>query len=218
MNRDVKILVVDDHALVRGALSERLEREPLFSVVCTAGTADEAIEKAIESNPDVVLMDIDMPGLDCFDAARKIMSLQPETRVVFLSALLTDCYIEQALEIKARGYLTKREPPEAVVAAVREVAAGGACFSEEVRRRIVIDSRGARLAKKDTSRVSTLTPRQLEVLRYIARGLSKKAIAEIMHISVKTVDRHSIDLMTKVDIHDRVELARLAIREGLAQA
>ena len=217
MSPDIKILVVDDHALVRGALCERLEKEPLFSVVCAAGTAGEAIEKVAQNNPDVVLMDIDMPGLNCFDAARRIADLQPETRIIFLSGFFSDRYIEQALAVRARGYLTKRETPEAVVAAIREVAAGGACFSEEVRSRIVIDSRGATLAGEETSRVSTLTPRELEILRYIARGLAKKEIANIMHISVKTVDRHSVNLMSKLDIHDRVELARFAIREGLAE-
>jgi DNA-binding NarL/FixJ family response regulator len=104
-----------------------------------------------------------------------------------------------------------------VVKAVRTVAAGGVYFSPEVQARIVVDSNGARLAAAGTTRASTLTARELEVLRYIARGLSKKDIAGIMHLSVKTVDNHSTSLMTKLNIHDRVELARYAIREGLAE-
>ncbi len=218
MTNDVKILVVDDHALVRGALSERLRREPGFEVVGTAGTADEAIDKTMAVKPDIILMDIDMPGLICFDAARTISSTSPNTKLIFLSAFLHDWYIEQALSVKARGYLTKREPPETVVAAVREVAAGGAYFSDEVRTRIVVDASGAKLAQKSKSRASTLTAREVEVLRYVARGLSKKEIAATMHLSVKTVDRHCANLMTKLDIHDRVDLARFAIREGLAEA
>jgi DNA-binding NarL/FixJ family response regulator len=218
MHGDIKILVVDDHALVRGALSERLSREPGFVVVATASTADEAIEKSVEYKPDVVLMDIDMPGLICFDAARTMENTSPSSRIIFLSAFLHDWYIEQALAVKARGYLTKREPPETVVMAVKEVAAGGAYFSDEVNSRIVVDSTGARLAKKSKSRASTLTAREVEVLRYVAKGLSKKEAATTMHLSVKTVDRHCANLMTKLDIHDRVELARFAIREGLAEA
>ena len=218
MNRSIRILVVDDHALVRGALTERLQREPDLNVVGTAGTADEAIRLVLDTNPDIILMDIDMPGLICFDAAREIATLRPDTRVVFLSAFLHDWYVDQALQVRARGYLTKREPPETVIAAVREVASGGAYFSEEVRSRIVVDSDGARLGESSKSLATTMTTREVEVLRYIARGLSKKEIATIMCISPKTVDKHSTNLMTKLNIHDRVALARYAIREGLAEA
>jgi DNA-binding NarL/FixJ family response regulator len=218
MSEAIRILVVDDHALVRGALCEHLQREPGLVVVGTAGTADEAITKAVECGPDIVLMDIDMPGMNCFNAARTIQSLRSDCRIVFLSAFTHDRYIEQALAAKARGYLTKREPPDAVVAAIREVASGGAHFSDEVRSRILIDQRGATLAGESRSRVSFLTAREIEILQYVARGLSKKEIAATAHLSVKTVDRHCANLMDKLDIHDRVELARFAIREGLADA
>ena len=202
MSSRIKLLVVDDHALVRGALAERLQREPDITVVGTAATADQAVEKTIECKPDIVLMDIDMPGLDCFDAARTITSIQPETNIVFLSAFHQDAYIENALNVQARGYLSKRESPESVVAAIREVASGGAYFSEEVRSRIVVDTRGAKLAQKSTSRASMLTVRELEILRYVARSMSKKEIAGVTHLSVKTVDRHCANLMAKLDIHD----------------
>jgi len=213
----ITVFLVDDHALVRGALSERLEREPDLVVVGAAGTADDAFDPIIAVAPDVVLMDIDMPGVNCFDAARKILTLSPDTRVVFLSGFLNDRYVEQALEVQARGYLSKREPPDTVVSAIREVAAGGAYFSEDVQSRIVVEAQGVRLASALRSRASLLTPRELEIIRYIARGMTKKEIAGVMHISVKTVDRHTVNLMTKLDIHDRVELTRFAIREGLAE-
>ena len=218
MNGEIRVLIVDDHNLVRVALSERLRREPNLLVVGSAGTADEAIEKVIEYEPDVVLMDIDMPGLICFDAAKQISVIKPETRIIFLSAFSHDRYIQQALAVKARGYLTKCESPATVVAAITEVMSGGAYFSEEVRARIVVHKRGALLSYDSRSRASTLTEREVEVLRYVARGLAKKEIARTMHISVKTVDRHSANIMNKLEIHDRVELARFAIREGLAEA
>jgi DNA-binding NarL/FixJ family response regulator len=214
----IRILIVDDHALVRDSLSECLRKEPDIDVVGTAGTADEALDRLRQCDPQIILMDIDMPGLICFDAAREIASQRPDVRIVFLSAFLNDWYIEQALRVRARGYLTKHEPPDRIAAAIREVAAGGACFSPPVRSRIVVDSEGAKLGETAKSRTSTLTTREVEVLRYIARGLAKKQIASLMHISVKTVDKHSVNLMTKLDIHDRVELARFAIREGLAEA
>ena len=123
---EVKILVVDDHALVRSTLAERLGREQGFEVVGTAENADEAITMALEFGPDIVLMDIDMPGLLCFEAAERITSLCPDTHIIYLSAFYNDRFIAQALAAKARGYVTKSEPPDMVVQAIREVAAGGA--------------------------------------------------------------------------------------------
>lgn len=216
MSDDIRILVVDDHVLVRDALAERLQREDGLTVSGHVGTADEALEHVGQHKPDIVLMDIDMPGLDCFYAAGMIGDINSATRVIFLSGFIHDRYIEEALRSNARGYLTKREPPEKVVAAIREVASGGAYFSEEVQERIEIDSHGVRLGEEPRSRKSTLTRRELESLRYLARGMAKKEIAKVMHLSIKTVDRHVTALMNKLDIHDRVDLTRFAIREGLA--
>src|SRR5262249_9206055 len=152
--------------------------------------------------PDVVVLDIDMPGLLCFDAARTIRTLCPDTQVVFLSAFFHDRYIEQALSVRAAGYVVKGEPPESVLQAIRAAATGGSYFSPEVQSRILFDSGGPRVAHEQTSRASSLTPREVEVLRYLARGLAKKEIARIMHISMNTVNRHATSLMSKLDIHD----------------
>jgi len=214
MNEKITILLVDDHALVRGALAEWLGKEPDFLVVGVAASADEAISKAVERDVDIILMDIDMPGLNCFEAARRLSGLRPRAKIIFLSAFAHDGYIEQALAVKAHGYLTKREPPEKVVRAIREVVSGGAYFSREVQSRIIVDQRGAVLPQ---SRFSMLTPRELEVLSYLARGLGKREIGATMNLSTKTVESHTTSLMNKLDIHDRVELARFAMREGLAQ-
>lgn len=213
----IKILVVDDHALVRDVLAARLRTEPGFAVVGCVGTADEAIEQVIEHRPAIVLMDIDMPGLLCFDAAKRMAVLSPSTRVVFLSSYTHDAYVAQAIAVKAGGYLTKSESLDTMMGAIREVAEGGTCFCEAVRARIVVGPHGTRLAGQKRTRAETLTSRELEILRYLARGYAKKEIARISDISVKTVDRHSANLMAKLDIHDRVELARFAIREGIAE-
>lgn len=215
--QQVRILLADDHMLVRDVLSERLNREERFTVVAKAVNAEEAVHLAAAHTPDIVLMDIDMPGLICFDAAERIMAMHPKTHIIFLSAFFNDRYIEQALRIKARGYVTKREPPEVVVAAVNEVAAGGVYFSNDVRARMVVGVDEVRLADDAATLSSTLTPRELEVLRYVARGLSKKEIATTMSISVKTIENHCGSLMGKLGIHDRVILTRYAIREGLAE-
>ncbi len=218
MSNSISILLVDDHALVRTMLEDRLADERDLQIVGTAENADIAVDKAVEHNPDVILMDIDMPGLICFDAARTIQTLSPNTHIVFLSAFFNDRYIEQALEVGAMGYLTKRDPPESVIAAVRAAAAGKSYFSAEVQSRICVDSAGTGLTHPKRSRVSTLSNRELEVLRYLARGMSKKEIAQTMHISAKTVANHTAHLMAKLDIHDRVVLSRFAVREGLAEA
>ncbi len=217
MTETIKILLVDDHALVRGALSERLEREPRFEVVGTAGTADEALAMTVKYELTIILMDIDMPGMDSFEAARRIAEMRPQRSIIFLSAYMYDHFIDRALAVRARGYLTKRESAESVVSAILEVASGGACFSDEVRARIAVDATGARLPTEIKSRAATLRPREHETLRYIARGMSKKKIAEQMNISIKTVEHHTTRLMSKLGIHDRVDLARFAIREGLVQ-
>lgn len=219
MNRQISVLLVDDHALVRETLANWLRAAGDINVVAEVGSADEAVAEAIRHKPDVIVSDIDMPGLQVFDAIKTIKSRSPKTRVLVLSAFWHDRYIEEALGVEAAGYITKGESPEVVTKAIRLAAQGGTYFSPEVQSRIVVDSDGVKLGKEGgATRAATLTPREMEVLRYIAKGLSKRQIAEIMHLSVKTVDNHSTSLMNRLNIHDRVELTRYAIREGLAEA
>ncbi len=217
-NAPIRVLIVDDHTLVRQTLRDRLQREPSLEVVDTASDAQEAIARVESLSPDIVLMDIDMPGLASFDAVRTIVKRFPKSKVIFLSAFFHDRYIEEALKVEALGYLTKQESPEMIVDAIRQVAAGGAYFSEQVQSRIVADEKGTRLAMPSKTRAATLTNREMEVLRYIARGMSKKQIANMIHLSVRTAENHASRLMAKLDIHDRVELTRYAIREGLVEA
>lgn len=217
MSAPISILVVDDHAIVRSCLAKTLDDQPDMTVVGTAGDADKALAEAIRLRPAIILMDIDMPGLLCFSAVETLRARCPETRVMFLSAFAHDRFIEQALAVEASGYITKDEKTETVLNAIRNAVAGIPYFSPAVRSRIVVDSFGARLAQRRQTRVDTLTARELEVLRYLARGMSKKEIAATMVLSVKTVEYHTASLMNKLDIHDRVALARFAIREGLTE-
>ena len=213
----ISVILADDHSLVRGALSGWLKATAGFNVIAEVGNADAAIDEVIKHRPNVVVLDIDMPGLQCFDAARAIKAHSESTRVLFLSAFFNDHYIENALAVEASGYVTKSEPPDVVVQAIRAVAAGGVYFSSEVQSRLIVDSSGVRLANRSATRSSLLTAREIEVLKYVARGMAKKEIAGTMHLSVKTIDNHCTSLMNKLQIHDRVELARFAIREGLAE-
>ena len=214
----VTIILADVHAMVRSSLEDRLQREPDMTVLATVPTAEEAVSKVDALRPDILLIDVDMPETLCFDAVKTIAALSPKTRVIFLSAFFHDRYIQKALDLEARGYVTKSEPEQALIKAVRDVAAGVTYFSPDVQARLVGQAGGSRRAHALHARARMLTQRETEILGYIARGLSKKEIAHLADISFNTVNRHTSSIMTKLDIHDRVELARFAIREGLADA
>ena len=219
MTESTSILLADDHALVRGTLQVLIDSAPGFRVVASVGNTNDAVLEAMRTRPDIVLLDIDMPGQYCFEAARTIKAQLPDALVVFLSAFHHDRYIEQAISVEAAGYISKSEPPEQVLAALRLVVSGGMYYSPEVQMRIVVDKEGSpRLASAGHSRLSSLSRRELEVLRYIALGHSRKETAKLMNVTPRTVDAHTQRVMDKLNIHDRVELTRCAIREGLAQA
>jgi DNA-binding NarL/FixJ family response regulator len=217
MERKIRIILADDYALVREALAMWLGRQPDVQIVALCSTVDEALAATLQSEPDVLLLDIDMPGQGAFEAARTIAVRLPATRVVFLSAFVRDGFIEQALAVRAAGYLTKGESLESLAAAIRATHAGRTCFSACIRARMVVGGGGTRLADAPRTRTKTLSRRENEILRYLARALSRKEIAQTVRLSVHTVDRHTANLMRKLDIHSRTELCRFAIREGLAE-
>ncbi len=186
-------------------------------VVGEFSTAEQAVDALKRLPADVLLLDVDIPGSNTFETARRLRHESPSTRLVYLSGHTHDRFIECALESGAVGFITKAESTEAVAQAIRDVFAGGVYFSPEIRARIVIDAEGVRLIESARSPTATLTPREMEVLRYIARGMAKKEIASVIKVGTKTVEKHTENLMRKLDIHDRVELARFAIREQLVR-
>lgn len=212
----VRILLVDDHALVRQALADRLSLEENLSIVGMAEDASQAIDMAVKYQPDIILMDIDMPNLNCFDASTRISSLVRQVNIIFLSAFVYDHYIDSALAVGAKGYLSKSDSIQTVIEAIQHVANGQVYFSEQVKDRLVIDRKTTSRDSKTKTRLSSLSPREVEVLAYIAQGKSTKQIATVMNISAKTVESHTTKLMTKLDLHNRVELTRFAIREQIA--
>ncbi|UCD29745.1 MAG: response regulator transcription factor [Planctomycetota bacterium] len=216
-SRPVSIFVVDDHGIVRDGISVMLSREKGFNVVGVAEDADEAISKVIELRPDLVLMDIDMPGISCFDAVQIIRSRASETKFILVTAYEHDEHIEQALRVKVNGFVTKNEGMGALSEAIRNVMNGRIHFSPEVMNRLVVHGKDVQLEHPPKSRLKTLSTRERELLRILARGLSLKEAASVLGISYKTADKQKASLMAKLDIHDRVELARYAIREGLVE-
>jgi len=213
----IKVLVVDDHGLVRDSVSSLLAREPDIVIVGVAEDADAAISKVLELKPDLVLMDIDMPGISCFDAIQIVRSRVPQTKFILVTAYEHDEHLEQALKVRANGFIVKSQGMSSLIGAIREVAAGRIHYSPEIMSRLIVEGDQIRLENPPKSRLSTLSPRERELLRVLARGQSLKEAASILGISYKTADKQKASLMAKLDIHDRVELARYAIREGLVE-
>lgn len=209
------VLLADDHAFVRDLLSMRLAEEPELTVLVSVGDAAGALREARRRQPDLAVLDIDMPGPSVFGVVAQLSVELPSLRVLFLSAYVNDHHVQQALDLGAAGYVCKCEPLEIIVAAIRDVSRGGVVYSAQVRERIAVDGAGRAVLRPSRSRLRQLTPRELEVLAAVARGLTKKQVADLLSISHKTVDRHCGHIMGKLGIHDRVELARFAIREGI---
>jgi DNA-binding NarL/FixJ family response regulator len=214
-----RLILADDHACLRRATVEWIERSGGFEVVAEVGTATDALDAARRLRPDIAILDVDMPGRTSFEIADEIRRASPQTKIVFLSGYCTDRYIADAIAAKASAYVIKTDTPANLLTALRKAAEGATYFSPEVRERIVIDERGARLgaSREGSVRAEVLTGREREVLRHVAKGLTKRDIAKILHLSPRTVERHVANVMAKLSIHDRVGLTRYAIREGFVE-
>ena len=213
-----RIIFADDHACLRRATVEWIERSGAFEVVGEVGSAGEALEAVRRLNPDIVVLDIDMPGRSSFEVADEIRRTSPNTKVMFLSGFYTDRYISDAIASHASAYVTKADSPSNMLQALRRVGEGSTYFSPQVRERLVIDGTGVRLGDATQVRSDALSGREREVLRHVAQGLSKRDIAKLLFLSPRTVERHVANIMQKLGMHDRVALTRFAIREGMVEA
>ena len=213
-----RIIFADDHACLRRATVEWIERSGAFEVVGEVGSAAEALECARRLSPDIVVLDIDMPGRSSFEVPDEIRRTAPNTKVMFLSGFCTDRYIADAIASHASAYVTMSDSPANMLQALQRVGEGSTYFSPQVRERLVIDGRGVRLGAATQVRSDALSAREREVLRHVARGLSKRDIAQLLFLSPRTVERHVANIMQKLGMHDRVALTRFAIREGMVEA
>jgi DNA-binding NarL/FixJ family response regulator len=211
----IRCLLTDDHTLFRQGVRRLLETESDFEVVGEASDAGESVEKARELRPDVVLMDIGMPGLSSFEAARQIRKTRPETKVLFLTMYEDEDYLVQCLEVGAAGYVLKDTPAPQLLTAVRDVYKGGKYLSSQVLGKLVEDFRSRVRDTRMRPRISTLTPREREILKLLAEGNSVKEIAVILGLSVKTVEAHKFNLMRKLDIHNKAQLVTVAIQKKI---
>jgi two-component system response regulator NreC len=212
----VRLFLVDDHPIVRSGLRMLFQAEPDLEIVGEADGGAEAIVGVQRLRPDVVIMDVAMPGVNGIEATRRIKEIAPETAVLALTMHEDEQYFFEMLKAGASGYIPKRAAPDDLVAAVRVVAQGNVFLYATLARFLMKDMvEHATVAEVDAAADDLLTAREHEVLTCIADGMTSREIAEKLVISVKTVERHRENIMAKLDIHNRVELVKYAMRKGI---
>lgn len=207
----IRVVLADDHAVVRKGVREFLEDEPDIEVVGEAGDGQQAVELAVALQPDVVVMDVAMPQLSGVEATKRIRSLAPAVRILALTAYDDEPYIFGLLDAGVTGYMLKTAESREIVRAVRAAAAGRAALDPAVATRVV-----AR-ATRPAATVETLTERETEILRLAARGLTNKQIGAELDISDRTVQNHLANIYTKLEVASRTEAVTAALQRGLIQ-
>jgi DNA-binding NarL/FixJ family response regulator len=208
--RMIRVLLADDHAMVRKGFRLILENQPDIEIVGEAGNGREAIELADETHPDVIVMDVAMPELNGIEATRRLSSSSPRTRVLALSVHKDSVYVREILRAGARGYLLKDSIDSDLVNAVRAVARGDGYLSPAVSDAVLTDYR-----RHVTDPLDLLTSREREVLQMIAEGKTNKEIAKALNLSIYTIDAHRGKIMEKLNLHSTGDLVRFAVRNGL---
>ena len=207
----IRILIVDDHAVVRSGLRRVLEAEPDLDVVGEASDAQRALFEALGTKPDIVLMDVVLPGKSGIEAIPELLARVPDTKVLVLSMQDDPHYVREAFAAGARGYVLKEAADVELVAAVREVAAGGRYVHPALGARLV----AADVEERKRAADDPLSEREREVLRLLALGHTNQEIAKLLFISVRTAETHRAHLMQKLGVTSRAELVRYAIGEGM---
>jgi len=209
----IQILVADDHEVVRQGVRSLLEAHPDWSVCGEAVTGREAVAKAIEGRPDVVILDVTMPEMNGLEAARQIRRAVPTTKILVLTVHEIDQLVQEFIDAGVHGYLLKADTGRILVDAVKAVLRGERFFAPRLG-----EAADSTLARDSTPRIETLTRREREVLQLLAEGKSNKEIGAALRISVKTAETHRARLMAKLGIHSMAELVRYAIRNQIIDA
>jgi DNA-binding NarL/FixJ family response regulator len=209
----VKVLLADDHTLVRKGIRALLEAIPDVEVVAETADGREALELIDRHRPDVALLDITMPGLNGLEVAARAAKASPKTRVVILSMHAGEAYVAQALRAGVAGYLLKDAADDELALALKAVARGDVYLSPQISRQLV--DRYTKAASTEPDPLAGLTSRQREILQLVAEGRSSKEIASLLNVSIKTVESHRGQIMERIGVHDVTALVRFAIRVGL---
>ncbi|MDQ2901699.1 MAG: response regulator transcription factor [Acidobacteriota bacterium] len=213
----IRILLVDRQTLFREGLRAIFGTERGLEVVGEAADGSEAVLKCGEVRPDLILMEIGMPGLSSFEVVRQIRRFPFPTRICFLTMYDEEDYLVEAMEVGASGYILKDTPSLELIAAIREIHHGGTYMSPRMLTRLVDDFRERGPARTGVLRSSTVTAREKEVIKLVAEGNSTKQIAWILRLSVKTVEAHKFNLMRKLDIHNRAHLVQYAFEKKIVR-
>jgi len=216
MSERIRILLADDHTLLRNGIRALLKDQPDMVVVGEAEDGREAVQMVDKLSPNVVLMDISMPSLNGLEATRQIKREHPEVNVLVLTMYDQEEYFRQVLEVGASGYIIKRAAVSELVAAIRAVHKGEAVLSPSITR-LLLEDYMRKEVSHSISETDTLTPREREVLQLIAEGKTSREIAEILNLSIKTVQSHRTSLMQKLDLHDRGDLIKYAIQKKIIE-
>jgi DNA-binding NarL/FixJ family response regulator len=211
----VRILLADDHTLVRQGLKRIVEEHPDWSVVAEVGDGREAVRQAVELRPDVAVIDIGMPQLNGIEAARQIVKRAPDVRVLMVSMHADDAHVAQAIEAGATGYLLKDSADTDLVDAVTAAIRGKSFFSPAVAAILLDECRRSLARRGVTDRYESLSDREREVLQLVAEGHSNKAIADLLGISPTTVETHRAHVLEKLDLHSVAEVVLYAVRRGI---
>ncbi len=213
----VRVLIVDDHDIVRAGIRMLLDAQPDMAVIGEASNGKEAVEMVSSMEPDVVLMDISMPGMTGIEATRAIKQTNSRAEIVGLTMHAEDRYFFQLLQAGASGYVVKGAAPHELLDAVRAASRGEAYIHPSLQRKLIGDYVSRAEGNDQGSMLEGLTERELEVLRLIVDGLTSREIAESLVISPNTVERHRQNIMAKLGLHNRAELVRYAISKGLVE-
>jgi len=211
----ITVMIVDDHEMVRRGACSYLEAQPDISVVAQAGTGEEAVRLAQEFIPDVVLMDLVMPGMDGVEATRRVKNVSPRTQIIILTSFHQDEYIFPALQAGAISFLLKDVKAADLLEAIRRAARGEATLHPKIAMRVIKTFRS--LDPEESTPFMMLTEREMEVLKLIAKGYSNDKIAEQLVISVGTVKGHVSNILSKLHLVDRTQAAAYAWQEGIVR-
>ena len=211
----IRILLADDHTVIRKGLRALLERQNDFAVVAEASDGREAVEMAAVAIPDVAVIDIGMPNLNGIEAARRITEKRPETAVVILSMHADESYVLRALKSGARGYLLKDSPEEDLIHAIQAVHKGKAFFSPEISKMLAEDYMRQMRQRGVEDSYELLTPREREILQMLGEGNSNKDVATKLSLSLHTVETHRGNVLEKLNLHSTAEMILYAVRKGI---